>query len=71
MHIHTIEEDYEYRMRNIVTKFLNQYDELQDLSPEELQEKLWDKNYAVEFGRLVLEDMSDFSGDELFAGDID
>lgn len=65
MRIHTIEEDYEYRMKNIIEKMVEMYDELQDLSPEELYDKLW-KDYAKEFGREVLEDMMDFSGDELF-----
>ena len=46
-------------------KFVGQYDELQGLEPEELQEKIWNE-YAKEFGRAVLEDMSEFSGDELF-----
>ena len=65
MHIPTIEEEYDYRMRNIMEKFVGQYDELQSLEPEELQEKIWN-DYAKEFGRAVLEDMSEFSGDELF-----
>lgn len=65
MHIPTIEEEYDYRMRNIVKKFVGQYDELQGLEPEELQEKIWN-DYAKEFGRAILEDMSEFSGDELF-----
>ena len=38
MHIPTIEEEYDYRMRNIMEKFVGQYDELQGLEPEELQE---------------------------------
>ena len=65
MHIPTIEEEYDYRMRNIMEKFVGQYDELQGLESEELQEKIWN-DYAKEFGRAVLEDMSEFSGDELF-----
>ena len=64
MHIPTIEEDYEYRMQNIVQKLLKDY-ELEGLSAEELQEKLWSE-YAKEFAHAVLQDMSDFSGDELF-----
>lgn len=64
MHIHTIEEDYEYRMKEVMKKFVKDY-ELQDLSSEELQDSLWSE-YAKEFGRAVLEDMSNFSGDELF-----
>lgn len=65
MHIHTIEEDYEYRMKEIMEKFVKQYDELQGLDAEELQDKIWNE-YAKEFGHAVLEDMFEFSGDELF-----
>ena len=65
MHIPTIEEEYDYRMRNIMEKFVGQYDELQGLEPEGLQDKIWN-DYAKEFGRAILEDMSEFSGDELF-----
>ena len=64
MHIHTVEEDYEYRMKNIVQKLVKDY-ELEELSAEELQDKLWSE-YAKEFAHAVLQDMSDFSGDELF-----
>lgn len=65
MHIHTIEEDYEYRMKNIIEKFVGQYDELKGLDSEKLQDKIW-YDYAKEFGQAVLEDMFDFAGDELF-----
>ena len=64
MHIPTIEEDYEYRMQNIVRKFVKDY-ELEGLSAEELQDKLWSE-YTEKFAHAVLQDMSDFSGDELF-----
>lgn len=64
MHIHTVEEDYEYRMKNIVRKFVKDY-ELEELSAEELQDKLWSE-YSKEFAHAVLQDMNDFSGDELF-----
>ena len=64
MHIPTIEEDYEYRMENIMQKFVKDYD-LEGLTAEELQDKLWSE-YAEEFARAVLQDMTDFSGDELF-----
>jgi hypothetical protein len=68
MHIHTVEENYDYRMKNIVEKFLEDYPEdFEDLSPMEVYEKLWD-DYAKEFGRAVLDDMIDFANDELFAG---
>lgn len=64
MHIPTIEEDFEYRMKNIVRKFSKDY-ELEGLSTEELQDKLWSE-YSKEFAHAVLQDMTDFSGDELF-----
>ena len=64
MHIPKIEEDYEYRMKNIMQKFVKDY-ELEGLSAEELQDKIWSE-YAEEFARAVLQDMTDFSGDELF-----
>jgi hypothetical protein len=68
MHIPTIEEDYEYRMRHIVDKFLNDYSQdFKDLSPMEVYEKLWN-DYLKEFGRAVLDDMIEFANDELFAG---
>ena len=40
MHIQTIEENYEYRMENIMQKFVKDY-ELEGLSAEELQDKMW------------------------------
>lgn len=64
MHIPTIEEDFEYRMKNIVQKFAKDY-KLEGLSAEELQDKLWSE-YLKEFAHAVLQDMTDFSGDELF-----
>lgn len=64
MHIHTIEQEYEYRMKNIMEKFVKDY-ELGELNPEELQDKIWSE-YAEEFAHAVLQDMTDFSGDELF-----
>ena len=64
MHIPTTEEDYEYRMKNIMQKFVKDY-ELEGLNSEELQDKIWSE-YAEEFAHAVLQDMNDFSGDELF-----
>ena len=64
MHIHTIEENYDYRMKRLIKKFVKDY-ELENLNAEELQDKLWD-DYSKEFARVVLEDMQEFSGDELF-----
>ena len=65
MHIHTIEEDYEYRMKRIMEDFLEDYPQLKGLDADELQDQLWTE-YAKEFGRAVMEDMSSFAGDELF-----
>lgn len=64
MHIHTIEQEYEYRMKNIMEKFVKDYG-LGELNSEELQNKMWSE-YAEEFAHAVLEDMSEFAGDELF-----
>lgn len=64
MHISIIEEDYEYRMKNIVRKFVKDY-ELERLSAEELQDNIWSE-YAEEFAHAVLQDMTDFSGNDLF-----
>lgn len=66
MHIHTVEENYEYRMKRIMDYFLDDYPELRKLDVDELQDKLWEPEYAREFGRAVIEDMMSFSGDELF-----
>ena len=64
MHIPTIEEDYEYRMENIMQKFVKDY-ELEGLSTEELHEKLWSEE-SKEVAHAVVKDMNDFCGDELF-----
>ena len=64
MHIHTIEENYDYRMKRLIKKFVKDY-ELENLNAEELQDKLWNK-YSKEFAQAVLEDMQEVSGDELF-----
>lgn len=70
MAIHTIEQDFDYQMKKLMTKFKADND-LEELDAEELQEKLWgkqgEKNYlTIEFARAVLEMMSNYSGDELF-----
>ena len=64
MHIHTVEENYDYRMKNLVKKFVKDYGP-EKLNSEELQDKIWSE-YAEEFAHTVLQDMTDFSGDELF-----
>ena len=66
MHIRTIEEDYEYRMRNIMERFKKDYpEELEDLTGDELYEKIWE-SYSAQFGRTVMKDMYLYSGEELF-----
>ena len=45
MHIHTIEENFDYRMKNIIEKFVEDYDDLKGLNPEELYDKMWE-DYA-------------------------
>lgn len=57
-------EDYNYRMENIMKKFIKDYG-LEKLSPKELQNKIWTE-YAEEFAHAVLQDMVVFSGDKLF-----
>ena len=64
MRIHTIEENYDYRMKRLIKKFVKDYG-LENLNAEELQDKLWNE-YSKEFAQAVLEDMQEFSGDELF-----
>ena len=64
MRIHTIEENYDYRMKRLIKKFVKDY-ELENLNTEELQDKLWNE-YSKEFAQAMLEDMKEFSGDELF-----
>lgn len=64
MHIHTIEENYDYRMKRLVERFVQDYD-IEEKDPTELQDKIW-MEYAEEFGRKVLEDMIEYAGDELF-----
>ena len=64
MRIHTIEENYDYRMKRLIKKFVKDY-ELENLNADELQDKLWNE-YSKEFAQAVLEDMQEFSGDELF-----
>ena len=66
MNIRTIEADYDYRMQGIMGKFLNQHEELQELNVEELQDKMWEDDYAKEFAHMVMEDMQEWSGDDLF-----
>lgn len=55
---------YEYRMKSIIKNFAKDYD-LSGFDAEELQHKIWTE-HAKEFGRAVLEDMSTYSGTELF-----
>ena len=64
MHIHTMDENYDYRMRRLVEKFVQDY-EIEEREPTALEGIIW-KEYAESFGRMVLEDMIEYAGDELF-----
>ena len=55
MHIHTIEENYDYRMKRIIERFVQDY-EIEERDPTALEDTIWTE-YAEEFGRMVLEDM--------------
>lgn len=65
MQIHTIEEDFEYQMKQVLNEMRRTNDELKDLEAEELQDKLWGE-YSEQFAHAVLERCNDYSGDELF-----
>ena len=71
MHIHTMDENYDYRMRRLVEKFVQDY-EIAERDPTELQDNHLNdiskaiQEYAESFGRMVLEDMIEYAGDELF-----
>ena len=64
MHIHTMDENYDYRMKRLVEKFVQDY-EIEEREPTALEDIIW-KEYAEEFGRMVLEDMIEYASDELF-----
>lgn len=66
MHIHTLDEGYEYRLKKILKEFVSKNRELQDLDTEKLQDALWSEDYVIDFGRAILEDMQTYAGDELF-----
>ena len=59
MHIHTMDENYDYRMRRLVEKFVQDY-EIEEREPTALEDIIW-KEYAEEFGRMVLEDMIEYA----------
>lgn len=62
MHIHTMDENYDYRMRRLVEKFVQDY-EIEEREPTALEDIIW-KEYAESFGGMVLEDMIKYAGDE-------
>lgn len=64
MHIHTIEESYEHRMKNVIKKFVNDYG-LNGLGSSLIKELIWD-DYTTEFAHAVLFDIDMFAGDEMF-----
>ena len=51
-------------MKRLVEKFVQDY-EIEEREPTALEDIIW-KEYAEEFGRMVLEDMIEYAGDELF-----
>jgi hypothetical protein len=65
MSITTQESLYEYQIKKVIIEFKKQNEDLKNLSGEVLQSEIW-SNHAEEFGRAVLENINDFSGDELF-----
>jgi len=50
--MYTLDSQFEYQMRKIIEKFKNDWD-LQELTAEELQEKIW-VSLAAQFGQTVL-----------------
>ena len=70
MNIRTIESDYEYRMQCVMKEMFERFNELKELSCEELQDKIWEKDYAITFAHMVMEDMQEWSGDELFTKEL-
>ena len=63
MYIPTIEENYEYRMKNLMKKFIkdNELEHIHD--SEKLQDELWN-NYSKEFAHAEKQDMCNISGNE-------
>lgn len=59
----TKESLFEYQIKEIIREFKEKNDI--DLEGEELYEEIW-KEYSKEFGRVVLERITAFSGIELF-----
>lgn len=60
MHIHTIEENFDYQMSKTIKNFRRRFD-LGNISGEELQEKVWnDKNLLAEFGKVCIEAVNDY-----------
>ena len=55
MHIHTMDENYDYRMRRLVEKFVQDY-EIAERDPTDLQDKIW-MEYAESFGFGVVRDL--------------
>ena len=70
MNIRTIESEYEYRMQCIMKEMFERFNELKELNCEELQEEMFKEEYALEFAKIVLQDMYSLSGDELFTKEL-
>ena len=64
MRIHTIEENFQYRMHHILIEFKKEYDQLvKDNSGKSLatfDEWLW--NNSEDFGQRVIEDIETYCG---------
>lgn len=67
MHIHTIEAEFEYRMKKILRDFLSLHCELKELNSEDLADTIWGDSYIKDFGRMVIDDMVNYSGEEIFS----
>ena len=67
MHIPTIEEEYEYRIKNIVKETLKRLDaEISDFkTTDELLDFLDAKDVRDTFGRMIVEDMTEWTDDWL------
>lgn len=64
--IRTIEMDYEYRIKGIMSE-MGKYDDLKGLTGDSLYEAIWkNKQLKMALAEALLDDMYDYSGEELF-----
>lgn len=59
MRYNTIENDFEYQAKKILKSIISDWEDLQGLTEEELDQQLWE-NYAQEVGKKFLEVASDY-----------